>query len=311
LLHEESILATERELNKRIRSIRNISQVTSALAAVSAAKAAKAQHQVTATRDYAGKAYEILINVASQPGVDENNSHPMLVSKKEVKNSALILITGDRGLAGAYNASMVSRAGQFIQAITTPVSVIAVGRKGRDLMIRRGYNIVASFDAIPDEPSILDASAIARVAVDDFLEGKVDDVFIAYTNFISLVLRIPRVKQLLPLKPLDLEAMAVSKYVEDVSLAGVAERIYDYEPSPAVLLDSIVPRFTELQVYQSILEAKASEHSARMVAMNNATDNAADLIDYLILERNKARQTSITSEILDIVGGAEALAGTG
>ena len=105
--------------------------------------------------------------------------------------------------------------------------------------------------------------------------------------------------------------MAVSEYVEHISLVGVAERIYDYEPSPSVLLESIVPRFIELQVYQSILEAKASEHSARMVAMNNATDNAADLIDYLILERNKARQTSITSEILDIVGGAEALAGTG
>jgi F-type H+-transporting ATPase subunit gamma len=302
-------LATERELNKRIRSIRNISQVTSALAAVSAAKATKAQHQVKATRDYAGKAYEILINVASQPGVDENNSHPMLISRSEIRKSALILITGDRGLAGAYNASMVSRAEQFIKAITTPVDVIAVGRKGHDLMIRRGYNVVASFEAIPDEPTIFDASAIARVAVDDFLEGKVDDVFIAYTDFISLVNRIPTVTQLLPLKPLDLEDMAVSEFVEHISLTGVAERIYDYEPSPAVLLDSIVPRFTELQVYQSILEAKASEHSARMVAMNNATDNAADLIDYLVLERNKARQTSITSEILDIVGGAEALAG--
>ncbi len=301
-------MATERELNNRIRSIRNISQVTSALAAVSAVKATKAQRQVMATRDYAAKAYEILINVASQPGVDESSSHPMLISRSEVKNATLILLTGDRGLAGAYNANMVASAEQFIRAITVPVSIIAVGSKGRDLMIRRGYNVVASFEAIPDEPSILDASAIARVAIDDFLDGKVDDVFIAYTDFINLGLRIPKVKQLLPLKPLDLEAMAVSEFVEDVSLAGVAERVYDYEPEPAVLLNSIVPSFTELQVYQAILEAKASEHSARMVAMNNATDNAADLIDYLILERNKARQSSITNEILDIVGGAEALA---
>ena len=301
-------MTTERELNNRIRSIRNISQVTSALAAVSAVKATKAQHQVMATRDYAAKAYEILINVASQPGVDESSSHPMLISRSDVKNATLILLTGDRGLAGAYNANMVASAEQFIRAITVPVSIIAVGSKGRDLMIRRGYNVVASFEAIPDEPSILDAAAIARVAIDDFLDGKVDDVFIAYTDFINLGLRIPKVKQLLPLKPLDLEAMAVSEYVEDVSLAGVAERVYDYEPEPAVLLNSIVPSFTELQVYQAILEAKASEHSARMVAMNNATDNAADLIDYLILERNKARQSSITNEILDIVGGAEALA---
>ena len=127
-------------------------------------------------------------------------------------------------------------------------------------------------------------------------------------NDADLRVRLPRVKQLLPLKPLDLEAMAVSENVEHVDLGGASERIYDYEPGPAVLMNTIVPRFTELQVYQSVLEAKASEHSARMVAMNNATDNAAELIDFLILERNKARQASITSEILDIVGGAEALA---
>jgi len=300
-------LANERELNKRIRSIKNISQVTSALAAVSAAKASKAQHQVMATRDYAGKAYEILINLASQPGVDGNNAHPLLTARSEIKNSALILMTGDRGLAGAYNANIVSRAEQFIQAIHTPVDVIAVGRKGRDLMIRRGYNVVASFNGIADEPAFVDISPIARVVIDDYLSGKVDDVFIAYTDFVSLAVRLPRVKQLLPLKPLDLEAMAVSEYVEDVDLTGASERIYDYEPEPTALMNSIVPRFTELQVYQSVLEAKASEHSARMVAMNNATDNAGELIDYLILERNKARQSSITSEILDIVGGAEAL----
>jgi F-type H+-transporting ATPase subunit gamma len=155
---------------------------------------------------------------------------------------------------------------------------------------------------------MLDISPIARVAIDDFLDGKVDDVFIAYTDFISLASRVPSVKQLLPLKPLDLEAMAVAEYVEHIDTVGATELVYDYEPAPADLLNTIVPRFTELQIYQSILEAKASEHSARMVAMNNATDNAAELIDILILERNKARQTSITSEILDIVGGAEALA---
>ncbi len=301
-------MATERELNKRIRSIGNISQVTSALAAVSAAKATKAQHQVVATRDYAGKAFEILINLASQPGVEGSNTHPLLIARSEIKNSALILITADRGLAGAYNTNIVIQAEQFLEAITTPVKIIAVGRKGRDLMIRRGYNVTASFDGIPDGTAFLDVVAIARLAINEYLVGEVDDVFIAYTDFISLSNRVPRVKQLLPLKPLDLDAMAVSEYVEDVDVRGVAERIYDYEPQPSVLLNSIVPRFTELQVYQSILEAKASEHSARMVAMNNATDNAAELIDLLILERNKARQTSITSEILDIVGGAEALA---
>ena len=124
-------MATERELNKRIRSIGNISQVTSALAAVSAAKATKAQQQVVATRDYAGKAFEILINLASQPGVEGSNTHPLLITQSEIKNSALILITADRGLAGAYNTNIVIRAEQFLEAITTPVKIIAVGRKGR------------------------------------------------------------------------------------------------------------------------------------------------------------------------------------
>jgi len=220
----------------------------------------------------------------------------------------LILITGDRGLAGAYNANIVTRSEQFIKAIPTPVELIAVGRKGRDLMIRRGYNVVASFDGIADEPAFVDISPIARIAIDDYLSGKVDDVFVAYTDFVSLASRIPKVKQLLPLQPLDLEGMAVSEYVEHIDASGASQQIYDYEPQPTVLLSTIVPRFTQLQVYQSVLEAKASEHSARMVAMNNATDNAGELIDYLILERNKARQASITNEILDIVGGAEALA---
>jgi F-type H+-transporting ATPase subunit gamma len=299
-------MATERELNKRIKSIGNISQVTGALAAVSASKASKSQRQVEATRDYAGKAFEILNNLASQPGVG-STGHPLLTVREELKSAYLILITGDRGLAGAYNANIVARAERFIKAMDEPVKVITIGRKGRDLMIRRGYDVIATFDDMPDDLSILDIMAVARIVTNDYLDGKVDEVFIAYTDFVNLVTRIPRVKQLLPLKPLDFEGMAVSEYVSSVNLSGVSERVYSYEPEPAALLDVVVPRFTQLQLYQAVLEAQASEHSARMVAMNNATDNAAELIDILTLERNKARQMSITSEILDIVGGAEAL----
>lgn len=299
-------MATERELNNRIRSVRNISQVTSALAAVSAAKASKAQRQVQASRDYAGKAYAILVNLASQPGAGET-SHPLLTPRTTIQKSAVILITGDRGLAGAYNANIVAFTERFIRALPHEAQIIAVGRKGRDLMVRRGYNVIASFDGLPDEPTIFNIAPIADIAIDDYLSGKVDDVFVAYTDFVSLVQRDPTVTQLLPLKPLDLEEMAVSEFVADVDVDLAASQIYSYEPSAEALLNEIVPRFTELQIYQAVLEAKASEHSARMVAMNNATDNAAELIDFLILERNKARQTGITSEILDIVGGAEAL----
>lgn len=296
-------MATERELNKRIKSIKNISQVTSALAAVSASKAARAESQVQATRDYAGKAFEILNNLAGQ-GVAE---HPMLNSREEIKSTALILMTSDRGLCGSYNASIISLAEKFLRALDTESQVICVGRKGRDIMIRRGFNVVASFDGIPDPPSILDLTPVARLVQDDYLAGKIDQVFVAYTDFVNKVTRRPSVKQLLPLKPLDFEGMAVSEYVSNVDLTGVSERSYTYEPSAEALLEAIVPRFTQLQVYQSWLEALASEHSARMVAMNNATDNAAELVEILTLERNKARQANITNEILDIVGGAEAL----
>lgn len=301
-------MATERELNTRIRSIRNISQVTNALAAVSASKAARAQRQVEATRDYAGKAFEILNNLASQPGVG-STGHPLLTVRSEIKKAALILITGNRGLAGAYNSNMVIRAEQFLKALPVPVDVITVGRKGRDLMIRRGYNVIATFDNMPDPPSILDVTPVAKMVTEDYLSGKYDEIFVGYTDFVNLLSRRPSVKQLLPLKPLDFSGMAVSEYVSSVDLTGVSDRVYSYEPEPAALLDVVVPRFTQLQIFQSVLEALASEHSARYVAMNNATDNAGELIEILVLERNKARQASITSEILDIVGGAEALAG--
>lgn len=299
-------MATERELNKRIRSVRNISQVTSALAAVSAAKASKAQKQVEASRDYAGKAFEILVNLASQPSVGEAR-HPLLTPRDEIKNSAVIVITADRGLAGAYNANIVAYAERFIRALPHPTRVVSVGRKGHGLLVRRGYNVVALFDDIPDEPTIFNTAPIVDIIVDDYLSGEVDDVFVAYTNFINLVTRELTVQQLLPLKPLDLEELAVSEYVSGVDVEEAAARVYNYEPDAEAILNEVVPRFTGLQIYQAVLEAKASEHSARMVAMNNATDNAAELIDYLVLERNKARQTSITNEILDIVGGAEAL----
>jgi F-type H+-transporting ATPase subunit gamma len=174
-------MATERELNKRIKSIKNISQVTSALAAVSASKAARAQRQVEATRAYAGKAFEILNNLASQPGVG-TTGHPLLTTRSEIKNAAIILVTGDRGLAGAYNTNVVNQTQHFMSALSVPVQVITIGRKGRDLMIRRGYNVVASFDGMPGTPSILDITPIAQVVTDDYLAGKVDEVFIVVSQ---------------------------------------------------------------------------------------------------------------------------------
>jgi len=299
-------MATERELNKRIKSVKNISQVTSALAAVSASKASRAQRQAEATRHYARKAFEIIQNLAAQPGASAT-THPLMTARENVKNIGLILMTSDRGLAGSYNVNMVTLAERFLAAAGKPVRVITVGRKGRDAMVRRGYNVVATFDRMPDPPSFLDITPIARIAIDSMLSGDVDQVFIGYSEFVNLVTRMPVINQLLPLKPADLAGMPGAEYVKGVDVVEASQQSYTYEPNAEALLNDIVPRFTRLQVYQSLLEALASEHSARMVAMNNATDNAIELVDILTLERNKARQASITSEILDIVGGAEAL----
>jgi F-type H+-transporting ATPase subunit gamma len=298
-------MATELELRKRIRSVKNISKVTNALSAVSASKARRAERQVKATRDYAGKAFEILNNLAVQSG---GLDHPLLTTRDEIKAASIVLITGDRGLAGAYNTNVIRLTEQFAQALGIPVQIVSVGRKGRDLMVRRGYNVIASFTGMPTTPSVYDITPIAKVVTDDYLNGKVDEVFVAYTDYVNLAKQIPVVKQLLPLKQLDMQGMAAGEYVASVDIKSAMSQSYTYEPEPQQLLNTIVPRFTELQLYQSLLESIASEESARFMAMQNATDNATALVEALTLERNKVRQTNITNEILDIVGGAEALA---
>lgn len=299
-------MATERELNKRIKSVKNISQVTSALAAVSASKASRAQRQAEATRSYAQKAFEIIQHLAAQPGAS-STTHPLMTARENVESIALILMTSDRGLAGSYNVGMITLAERFLAAANLPAKIITVGRKGRDAMVRRGYNVSATFDRMPDPPSFLDITAIARVAIDGMLEGEYDQVFIGYSEYVNLVTRRPVIQQLLPLRPADPSKLPGGQYVRAADAVTETQQSYTYEPNAELLLNDIVPRFTRLQIFQSLLEALASEHSARMVAMNNATDNAAELVDILTLERNKARQASITSEILDIVGGAEAL----
>ena len=181
---------------------------------------------------------------------------------------------------------------------------IAVGRKGRDMLLRRQKQVVAEFAGLPAAPSFADVSAIGRMAVDEFLKCDADEVYLAYTNFVNMGRQEPVIKKLLPLEVGD-ETGRVQDYTHQSLTAA-----YIYEPSEEELLDEIIPRFTALQVYQAILESLASEHAARMVAMSNATENAIELVSHLELEYNKARQQTITSDLLDIAGGAEALAKT-
>jgi F-type H+-transporting ATPase subunit gamma len=298
-------MATAREVKNRIRSVKNISQITRALEAVSASRVRRAQERAAASRAYAEKAWEILLNIqnATQGAI----LHPLLTEREEVKSAMVVLITSDRGLAGAYNTNVQRVATQFEQRFGKNVQYIAVGRKGRDSLIRLGKSVVAEFSDMPANPTVSDVSPIAQIAVDAFLSGEVDEVLIAYTDFINMLTQAPVVLGWLPLTPYTTAQQVAAEYVKDVPQVTGGVSDYEYEPNAALVVEEIVPRFTELQLYQALLESQASEHAARMNAMRNATDNASQLVDDLTLEYNKARQAGITSEILDIVGGANAL----
>jgi F-type H+-transporting ATPase subunit gamma len=292
-------MATAREIRRRIRSVKNISKVTGALEAVSASRVQKAQAQTFASRAYARAARDMMDDIARH--LDGAITHPLLHTRAEVKHVGVVLVTSDRGLAGPYNTNVIRKAVDFEKSQQVPVSYITVGRKGRDQMARRGAQIIAEFTDVPASPGILDITPITRTVVDDFLGGNVDKVYVAYTGFVNTLRQEPAIQQLLPVQPQPKE----DDEVESGSHLGA---VYLFEPSPEAILDEILPRFVELVFFQAMLESLASEHSARMMAMRSATENANALVDTLTLSYNKARQLAITSEILDIVGGAEALA---
>lgn len=295
-------MASAREVRQRIRSVKNIAQVTRALQAVSASKVRKAMQAVLNTRPYATKAWQVLTHIAGQPG--RESLHPLLTRREKIDSVLVVLITGDRGLAGAYTTNIVRYTLKQFSEYPADVRYITVGRKGRDLMARRGEKIIAEFSKLPAAPGFGDVSAVGRLAVEEFLNGNSDEVYLVYTDFINMVSQVPTRKKLLPLEISEAEGR-----VQDFAGAeGPAPSSYIYEPGQAQILDEIVPRFTALQVYHAVLESLASEHAARMVAMKNATDSATELAAGLQLEYNKARQQGITNEMLDIAGGAEALA---
>jgi F-type H+-transporting ATPase subunit gamma len=294
-------MPTAREVQLRIRSVKNIAQVTRALQAVSASKVRKSMQAVMNTRPYATKAWQVLTHIAGQPG--RGSLHPLLTQRPQVRNVLVVLITGDRGLAGAYTTNIVRFTLQKFHTYPVPVSYLTVGRKGRDLMSRRHQEIIAEFSHLPAAPSFGDVSAIGRLAVEEYLNGNCDEVYLVYTDFINMIRQVATSQKLLPLE-FSLEGRRVVQFAQ--AEHGPAAS-YIYEPGQEEILDEIIPRFTALQVYHAILESLASEHAARMVAMKNATDSATELAAGLQLEYNKARQQGITNEMLDIAGGAEAL----
>ncbi|MBO9386067.1 MAG: F0F1 ATP synthase subunit gamma [Thermomicrobium sp.] len=287
---------TPREIRRRIRSIKNTAQITRAMEMVAASKMRRAQQAVLAARPYADRIRAMLGDLAALTSpAKEVRAFPLL-QRRPVKRIQLILVTSDRGLAGALNTNVIRRAVDFMtRERSEPIEhfdIVAIGRKGRDFLVRYGWPMIAEFTRITDRPSVEAIRPIVELATQDFISGRVEAVFVVYTHFINTLRQEPRVFQLLPIEPPE-ESGAISDYI--------------FEPDPATVLEALLPRFLEMQLYRILLEASASEHSARMVAMRNATQNALDLVAELTLTYNKARQAQITREVSEIAAGANAL----
>jgi F-type H+-transporting ATPase subunit gamma len=295
-------MPSTRAIRGRIRSVKNIAQITKALQMVASSKMRRAQERVEQSRPYAEQLRELVSRLARVTGEDVGNL--ALLKQRPVRNIGYVLITPDRGMSGALSSNINRRAATnaleqqktFAEQGTRPgIEYVAVGRKGRDFVMRNSFHLTAEFTNYGDRPSLLDASAIAQVATDAFLNESVDVVYMVYPKFINTVTQQPTVVQLLPVQPPTDEDNAGHETIE-----------YIYEPDAASIFEALLPRYIDVQVYQALLETLASFYSAQMVAMKNASDNAKDLIQDLTLTYNKARQAAITTQILEVVSGANA-----
>ena len=283
-----------RQIKRRIRSIENTGKVTKAMEMIAASKMRRAQSSVLAGRPYSEKIHTVIADLAAQPGEESGPAHPLL-EVRPVKRVQLALLSPDRGLCGGLHSNLNRRAAQFIAQQEAPVSLITVGRKGRDFMVRYGQDVKAVFINMGDRPTVADTTPISGMVIDQFCSGEADEVYLGYAEFVNTTLQRPVMEKLLPIEPAELTSESRVGYI--------------YEPDSLTVLGSLLPRFVEMQIYHALLELNASEQSARMVAMRNATDSANEMASDLTLVANKVRQESITNELLDIIGGAAALEG--
>ena len=289
-------MPSTREIRRRIRSVRNLAQITRAMEMVSASKMRRAQRNVLATRPYADRLRDVMSSLMA--GTSGSHKGTLLEVRAEVKNVALILITPDRGLAGSLVANILRRTARFVideKAKGRNVKVLAIGKKGRDFLNRSGQDLLAEVTKLGDYPKLADILGVSTNVIKGFLDGDFDEAYIVYSQFVNTLVQRPAVRRILPVEA-------------DESASASASSNFNYEPDEDVVLKDLLPRFAEVQIYQALLEAIASEHSARMVAMRNATDNAKDLRRELSLTYNKTRQANITKEVSEIASGAAALA---
>jgi len=322
-------MANTKEIQRRIKSISNTRKITKAMEMVAAAKMRKAIEAVLKTRTYANLSWTTVLNLSRAVNAGKN-LHPLFLKRKKIKTIGIILITSNRGLCGGFNTALVNKVRESINKHQTAngeenikTEFINVGKKGKIIYSRFNYEIAAEFSKLDVCYEVKEVVPIARLIIDDYLAGKYDKIMVAYTDFENAAKQIPRVKQLLPI---DIDAHdeqlgivghdtrvgADKEYIKSKEEKYLHDQggsyVFNYEPSPEEVLNEMLPRLIEVQLFQALLESNASEHSARMTAMHQATDAAGDLVDELTLFYNKARQAAITSEIAEISAGANALA---
>src|SRR5919198_1204710 len=289
-----------RDIRRRIRSIRNTAKITKAMELVAASRLRRAQMRVTAARPYADAMRALMAELGGLAPSGGQALHPLLV-QRDVRTVGILLVTPDRGLAGALNTNIIRRGTEAILehegSDSRAVQIVTVGRKGQDFLVRRGRTLLGTFTGIIDRVRYDDVIPIARVIMDSFVNGSVDRALLVYPRFISTLSQRPEVVQLLPIEPPEAARQARAQRLD-----------YIFEPDPQSILEQLLPRYIEVQIYQAILETAASFFSEQMVAMRNATDNANDLVQGLSLTYNKVRQANITREVTEIASAAEAMA---
>jgi F-type H+-transporting ATPase subunit gamma len=284
-------MANTRIIRRRIKGVQNTAKITRAMEMIASSKMRKAQERGLSGRPYSEKIKQVIADLATLTTTDEG-IHPLL-QRRPVNKIAIIHITPDRGLSGGLDANLNRKTANFILQQKVPISLINVGRRGIDFMRRYNREVRAEFSKLGDKPSLIETLPISHIVMDDYSNGLIDTAYIVYAQFVNTMRQIPVMQQILPVIP---DEQARSK-----------KQDYIFEPSPMAVLDKLLPRFIESEIYHAIMESIASEQSARMVAMRNATESANDLLQALTLSYYKARQESITSELLDIVGGASAI----
>ncbi|MFH1661982.1 MAG: ATP synthase F1 subunit gamma [Candidatus Falkowbacteria bacterium] len=312
-------MANARDIQRRIKSISSTKKITKAMEMVAAAKMRRAIEAVLKTRTYANLSWETILHLSQS-----SEKHPLLLKKEKIKKIGIILITSNRGLCGGFNTAVINKVHESIKKHGDIESeFITVGKKGSAVKKYYDYNIVAEFEKLDIASEVKEVFSISKMVIDDYLNGKYDKIMVAYTDYVSASKQVPRVKQLLPV---DIETedeylgivgkdtrvgmdKEFIKEKQEKHLTNHFKYEYTFEPSPKEVLDEMIPRLIEIQLFQALLESNASEHSARMSAMHQANEAANDIVNELTLFYNKARQASITAEIAEISAGANALAG--